>query len=290
MTTAKETQEQGSTLYREACNAVASLNIGEWLEARDILRQALLTYMPNDVIADAAAIDKWCERIWPMFSAEFTDDAEREAMRERLKRAVQELAPSSNAEHQQRIKQLTEERDALAREMLTPKVFQRLLHWLRSDPIKSARNAFTAGIERQIAYSLEPHVLAEIKRLRTELGAVVQSSALRTAVLQWLAESDDVGVSSKTIAIYLSLGVKPRGACHPLDPADFNRCLKLLKVVPELKPLLPRMRDVSPAWEKLIGRWDEVETTLLDEVGLDWCKDPRKHARKTYDLMREINP
>lgn len=72
---------------------------------------------------------------------------------------------------------LIEERDrlraqneALARELLTPDVFQRLLDWLRETPPRPARTAFTAGIERQIAYALEMDVLPEIKRLQALLS------------------------------------------------------------------------------------------------------------------------
>lgn len=68
------------------------------------------------------------------------------------------------------IERLQSERDALAREMLTPDVFQRLADWLSTDHVKPATVAFTAGIERQIAYALEMDVLPAIKslRIRTE--------------------------------------------------------------------------------------------------------------------------
>lgn len=64
---------------------------------------------------------------------------------------------------------VTDQRDALVREMLTPEVFQRLVDWLHEDPIRPAVIAFTAGIERQIAYALEIDVLPEVKRLRIQV-------------------------------------------------------------------------------------------------------------------------
>lgn len=66
------------------------------------------------------------------------------------------------------IDKLRAERDALAKEMLTPHVFSRLLEWLRNP--KPAASAFTAGIERQIAYALEMDVLPEVKRLQIKVA------------------------------------------------------------------------------------------------------------------------
>lgn len=62
------------------------------------------------------------------------------------------------------------ENDALRREMLTPKVFSRLVEWLRDPNPKNASGAFTAGLERQIAYALEMDVLPEVKSLRIKLA------------------------------------------------------------------------------------------------------------------------
>lgn len=69
----------------------------------------------------------------------------------------------------QQLAQVTNERNMLAVECLTPRVFMRLVDWLREDPIRPASAAFTAGIERQIAYALEMDVLPEVKRLRIQL-------------------------------------------------------------------------------------------------------------------------
>lgn len=67
---------------------------------------------------------------------------------------------------QQELAELIAERDRLAKELLTPQVFSRLVEWLREPSPRPAVNAFTAGIERQIAYALEMDVLPEVKRLR----------------------------------------------------------------------------------------------------------------------------
>ena len=70
------------------------------------------------------------------------------------------------------------ERDALAREMLTPGVFQRLLEWLREPKVRPASLAFTAGLERQIAYALEMDVLPELRALRVKV-ANAESKAMQ---------------------------------------------------------------------------------------------------------------
>jgi hypothetical protein len=75
-------------------------------------------------------------------------------------------------------------------------------------------------------------------------------------------------------------------ASHPHDPDDLDHCLRLLSEVPELRERLPKMASVSPEWAALIARWEEVERSHLEEVGLGWTK--AKSAPKTYDLMREV--
>lgn len=64
-----------------------------------------------------------------------------------------------------------QERDALAAELLTPQVFTRIVEWLQQDPMPRAAQAFTAGIERQIAYALEMDVLPVVKSLRRRINA-----------------------------------------------------------------------------------------------------------------------
>lgn len=94
---------------------------------------------------------------------------------------------------------------------------------------------------------------------------------------KWLA-SGARGISSNTIFTVLT-GVdamRDWGMDHPHDPADFNRCRMLLEQVPELVPLLPRMKDVSPVWAALVERWDDI------------CDCMNKKPNDTYDLMRFV--
>lgn len=103
-------------------------------------------------------------------------------------------------------------------------------------------------------------------------------------VINWLA-TGRVGSSSKCMAMWLAFGerAEPRA---PADPDDFDRCLKLLENAPGLRPLLPKMVEISETWAALVPRWDEVEASHLAEVGLGWTKS--WNAERTYALMRQI--
>lgn len=103
-------------------------------------------------------------------------------------------------------------------------------------------------------------------------------------VVQWLA-TGPVGLSSKCMAMWLAFGERERPYA-PADPDDLDRCLKLLDKAPGLRPLIPKMAEVSKDWAALVSRWDEVEASHLAEVGLDWTK--ARSAPKTYYLMESI--
>ncbi len=110
--------------------------------------------------------------------------------------------------------------------------------------------------------------------------------AMNDKILKWFA-SGKVGISSKAMACAV-IGLPQHGfdKSMPYDPADFNRCLLLLDEVPEIREKFDTIAALSKSWERLILRWDEVEKTFLDEVGLDWVKGNMAH--KTYELMKSI--
>ncbi len=103
-------------------------------------------------------------------------------------------------------------------------------------------------------------------------------------VVQWLA-TGRIGASSKCMAMWLAFGERA-GTYAPADPCDFDRCLKLLDKAPGLRPLIPKMAEVSKDWAALVPRWAEVEASHLAEVGLGWTK--ARSAPKTYALMATI--
>lgn len=104
-------------------------------------------------------------------------------------------------------------------------------------------------------------------------------------VVEWLANGE-TGLSSMTMAFWLGFRQPYHRSYYPRDPDDLNRCLGLLEVVPLLRPLLPKMAEVSPQWATLIAHWDAIENQFLEEAGLNWVK--AKSAPKTYALMRQI--
>lgn len=112
-------------------------------------------------------------------------------------------------------------------------------------------------------------------------------SDISAEAVNWLATGQR-GISSNAIFQHLTGVPATRDGWldHPHDPADFDRCLKLLRAVPELRERLPHMASLSRGWAALVAHWDEIERSHLDEVGLGWAK--ARSAPKTYDLMRKV--
>lgn len=107
------------------------------------------------------------------------------------------------------------------------------------------------------------------------------------SVLTWLANGE-TGISSETLAFWVAFAIKKHDRGHPRDPADFNRCLQLLRAAPALRQHLHKMSSVSPEWSRLVARWDEIERVFIEEVGVDWAKNKRTPAKKTYALMDSV--
>lgn len=107
---------------------------------------------------------------------------------------------------------------------------------------------------------------------------------MKEKILEWFVNGE-VGESSKAMAACIA-GIDGGGSSHPRDPADFNRCLMFLEAVPEARLHMDKLRRLSLTWDRLVERWDEVESVFLREVGLDWKLSRR--AIKTYKLMEEI--
>lgn len=90
-----------------------------------------------------------------------------------------------------------------------------------------------------------------------------------------------VGSSSGTIFAVLH-GRPPLGFSRdrigntPQDPSDFNRCHRLLQVVPAWRSRLGEVAAMFPSWAPLVGAWDEL-TAMLDR------RDPGM-----YDRMKAL--
>lgn len=99
--------------------------------------------------------------------------------------------------------------------------------------------------------------------------------------------SDDTGLSSQAIVAKLEGMTLPDvlrwGYCHPLDPADLGRCLRLLNKFPEYRERLHEMAECSPQWENLVEHWRELER--LYYLGLS--RDDNR-APECYELMKKL--
>lgn len=110
------------------------------------------------------------------------------------------------------------------------------------------------------------------------------SESVDVRVQAWL-RGDDTGLSSRALVMHLS-GQSSKlpeydRRFHPVDPADFGRCYRMLTAIPELRERLHEAKTISPTWSALIDRWDDIEALYLEEL-------PTRMAPKTYDLMDTI--
>lgn len=106
--------------------------------------------------------------------------------------------------------------------------------------------------------------------------------------LEWIF-GDDTGLSSKAICAHMlgiSIGDRYNRQCHPWDPSDLGRCLRLLEKFPEWKDRMPEMAGLSKEWCNLIAHWDELSIQMENEVGIDWKK--ARSAPETYRMMKAI--
>lgn len=91
------------------------------------------------------------------------------------------------------------------------------------------------------------------------------------------------GASSEAIVTKLTgLNLcKPWEMHVPNNPSDFQRCLKLLIAVPDLRSRLYEMKEISPLWNQIVFHWDELERLYYEEYKGGSCP-------KLYDRMREL--
>jgi hypothetical protein len=83
----------------------------------------------------------------------------------------------------------------------------------------------------------------------------------------WLQHGER-GLSSETMFHTLYYGRPSSHRNHPHDPGDFKRCLGLLRMVPEWKDDLNKMRSVSEVWDRLVEHWD-ILTRMYEDIQKD---------------------
>lgn len=91
------------------------------------------------------------------------------------------------------------------------------------------------------------------------------------------------GISSNTmVEVFEGLPIGTLTGWHrdyPHDPADFNRCYKLLNQVPSYRLRLNELKSESKVWELLVDNWSKLESLLIEEL-------PSGRAPKLYDEMQ----
>lgn len=103
-------------------------------------------------------------------------------------------------------------------------------------------------------------------------------------ILAWFANGE-TGLSSKAMAS-AAAGIDPTSKSHPCDPADLNRCIKLVDRVPAVRDQFAAIALMSPQWKAVTDNWDLLRETFVREVGKDWSRS--KYARKTYEMMKGL--
>ena len=107
------------------------------------------------------------------------------------------------------------------------------------------------------------------------------------AILDWLANGE-TGMSSKSLA-FAALGVHQPHISYPFDPADLNRCIKLVRCSPvEVMMGMEALAYRSEVWASLFVHWGVLVSTFEEEVGIDWGKGRKLSATKTYQYMKEL--
>ncbi len=80
---------------------------------------------------------------------------------------------------------------------------------------------------------------------------------MKMKAIEWLL-GNDTGVSSKAMCGAL-FGMTPAWACEPCDSADFGRCIRFIRFMPDgAKDMIFKNLSSRPQWQEIIKRWDEL--------------------------------
>ena len=116
--------------------------------------------------------------------------------------------------------------------------------------------------------------------VRAAIAAENESKHGDDKLAKWRAGTD-VGISALTIANVLGgTRLSPSGAGIPHDPADFSRCLRLVR----LMDWRDRLHEVAACWSwwtPFVDAWDELEA-LYDEEA------PTGSAPRLYARMQQL--
>jgi hypothetical protein len=102
-----------------------------------------------------------------------------------------------------------------------------------------------------------------------------------TTPQEWMV-GPDTGTSSMTIC-RVALGEIPTRPNPPIDPDDFGRCYRLLKLFPHFRARLSDVAAQYPAWGPLVREWDALTSLYEEEL-----KSPSGMAPKLYKRMQDL--
>lgn len=102
----------------------------------------------------------------------------------------------------------------------------------------------------------------------------------------WWLNKGETGISSLTIYAAMTGDRNPgnvlaMGYCWPWDSSDFNRCKKLLDLLPEWRADLAKVTARFAWFKPLADNWAELEALLIEE-------EPTGQAPKLYKRIKEL--
>lgn len=115
--------------------------------------------------------------------------------------------------------------------------------------------------------------------------ATTVTDSVQQRALQWIT-SRDTGISSETIWSVMMGCPKARGimgADVPHDPADFGRCYRLLKAIPEWRERLAEVAQQYSEWTPLVREWPHLTKMYVAAMNRK-----AQMAPSLYERMREL--
>jgi hypothetical protein len=128
-----------------------------------------------------------------------------------------------------------------------------------------------------------PHGLENLIAWHGRYRAATSHLSVRERAARW-RDGDDTGLSS--IAVWKTMMGQPSNGDHPCDPSDLGRILRLLALIPEWSLRIGEMASASREWSAIVGRWDEIVSSLEKETGL--FGEHGNRAPHTYRLLRDV--
>lgn len=151
----------------------------------------------------------------------------------------------------------------------------------------SKKAVMAADIADRIGATLvvgEPEDIEALRRMNLPVSAQRQANYLAAKerglndVADWLRDGEH-GESSRAMCKRIFGLPADAGADHPHDPDDLRRCLQFLAAT-GARDQVALMRDVSPAWDRLVSAWDAITQEFDREKTTGTCS-------RTSALMQE---